>query len=47
MTGNSPDLFPFIPGFNVEADDQARLRAAAAEAAAATPPRRHCPADPL
>jgi hypothetical protein len=47
MTGASPETLPFIAGFGVEADDQARLRTAAAEAVAATPPRRYCPADPL
>ena len=47
ISGAAPDTLPFIPGVNVEADDQARLRAAAADAVRATPPRQYCPADPL
>ena len=47
ITGTAPDTLPVLPGFNVEADDQTRLRAIAAETVLAYPPRQYCPADPL
>lgn len=47
MTGADPATLPFLPGIDVEAGDQARLRGVAAETVVATAPRQHCAADPL
>jgi hypothetical protein len=46
MTGTPPDRFAFLPQLAVDADTQARLRAAAADTVAHQPPRQWCPADP-
>jgi hypothetical protein len=46
MTGASPLDMPQLGGFGVAADDQALLRAVAADTVAAWPPRAHCPDDP-
>ncbi|MBL8516745.1 MAG: hypothetical protein JNM76_07220 [Betaproteobacteria bacterium] len=47
LTGASPTDFAAIPLAAVDAATQQRLRAAAAEAVAATPARSHCPGDPV
>ena len=46
MTGVSPLDMPELVGFDVTADDQALLRAVAADTVVAWPPRAHCPDDP-
>lgn len=43
FTQASPSAMPFLPGFGVDAETQALLRAAAADTVAAVPPRRWCP----
>jgi hypothetical protein len=47
MTGVPPDAFPVVSQAGVDAELQARLRDAAAEAVALHPPRQWCPGDPL
>ena len=47
MTAQAPDTLPFIDGFDVDAETQARLRAVAAETALAHAPRLGCPNDPV
>lgn len=47
LTGAMATDFPAISLSAVDAATQQRLRAAAAEALAATPPRTYCPGDPL
>ena len=47
ITGDSPAAFGEIASATVDGPTQARLRAAAAQAVAAHPPRRLCPADPI
>jgi hypothetical protein len=46
MTGASPLDVPTLGGFGVSAENQALLRAVAADTVAAWPPRAHCPDDP-
>ncbi len=45
ITGLSPADLPAIPGFNVDADVQSRLRPIAAETVQTIAPRLWCPAD--
>lgn len=47
LTGDSPAGLPALPVTGVDEATQAKLRAAAARAVTAVPPRQHCPADPL
>lgn len=47
LTGATPTDFPALSLSTVDAANQQRLRGAAAEALAATPPRSLCPGDPL
>ena len=47
ITGDSPAAFGEIASATVDGPTQSRLRAAAAQAVAAHPPRRLCPADPI
>jgi hypothetical protein len=44
--GVDPATLPFLPGFGVEANVQAQLRAVAAETVVVHPPRQLCPSDP-
>jgi hypothetical protein len=46
ISGVSPTASPTLGTIDVGAEDQARLRAVAAETVAAYPPRQYCPADP-
>jgi hypothetical protein len=46
MTGRSPLDAPTLANFEVSADDQALLKAVAADTVAAWPPRQYCPGDP-
>jgi hypothetical protein len=46
MTGTAPSQLPFLPGFAVDADVQAKLRAAAADTVVSLAPRQWCPQDP-
>src|SRR5258708_1776151 len=46
MTGTAPNQLPFLPGFGVDADVQAKLRAVAADTVIAFAPRQWCPQDP-
>lgn len=46
ISGVSPDQLPFLEGFDVEGDVQARLRGVAAETVLVYRPREWCPADP-
>lgn len=46
MTGLAPGELPFLDGFAVAADVQARLRAIAAETVLVHRPRQWCPDDP-
>lgn len=43
--GADPAALPFLPGFGVDAEVQAALRAVAAETVLVFPPRRFCPDD--
>ena len=45
ITGDSPLDVPGLAGFGVSADDQALLRAVAADTVSAWPPRQWCPGD--
>jgi hypothetical protein len=47
ITGDSPAAMPTLASLPVEAPTQAKLRAAAAGAVTAVPPRQHCPGDPF
>ena len=46
MTGQAPSQLPFLPGFGVDADVQAKLRAVAADTVVSLAPRQWCPQDP-
>ena len=45
MTGLAPDQVPVLPGFSVDPETQALLRAIAAETVLVYRPRQWCPAD--
>lgn len=47
MTGLAPSALTDIGGFGIDAETQAKLRAAADEAVRMVPPRQFCPADPF
>lgn len=46
MTGTAPNQLPFLLGFGVDADVQAKLRAVATDTVTAFAPRQWCPQDP-
>ena len=46
ITGVTPGTSPTLATIDVGPEDQARLRAVAAETVAAHPPRQYCPGDP-
>jgi hypothetical protein len=46
MTGTAPNQLPFLQGFGVDADVQAKLRAVATDTVTALAPRQWCPQDP-